>query len=187
MHEIEPFYNWNRYYTPYEDTRSPFYGKEIAQDYENAVYGYVIHPDWDFIGSETLYVKLLMVNYDLKYAVIELLGEWNDTLHNDVMYLKRNIADRLIKSGIRHFVLIAENLFQFHGGDDDYYEEWFEDVEDGWIAMINVKDFLKQELEKYKIDYHIHFGGTLQMENWRTLKPDVFFSLVSKLIQRRIN
>ncbi|MCD8540158.1 MAG: hypothetical protein LRY55_10595 [Leadbetterella sp.] len=186
MHEIEPFYSWGRYYLPYEDKKGPFYGKEQASTYENAVYGYVIHPDWDFIGSETLYVKLLMVNYTLKYAVIELMGEWNDTLHNDIMYLKRSVVDRLLKNGIRQFILVGENLFQFHGGDSDYYEEWFEDVEDGWIALLNLRKFVMEEIEKYKLDYYMHFGGTLQMENWRTLKPDVFFSLVSALIRRRL-
>lgn len=187
MHEIEPFYNWNKYYHPFRDAKSPFYGKEFAENYENAVYGYVIHPDWDFIGSETLYVKLLMVNYPLKYAVIELFGEWNDTLHNDSMYLKRTVVDKLIKNGIRYFILIAENLFQFHGGENDYYEEWFEDVEDGWIAVLNLRDFVRKEIERYKLDYFLHIGGTLQLENWRTLKPDILFALVSQLIQRRLS
>jgi hypothetical protein len=127
-----------------------------------------------------------MVNYSLKYAVIELIGEWNDTLHNDVMYLKRNIVDVFLKQGIKHFVLIGENLFQFHGGEDDYYEEWFEDVEDGWIVALNFRDFILTEFSRFRLDYYINYGGTLQIENWRTLKPDQLFSLIQTLIQRRL-
>jgi hypothetical protein len=186
MHEIEPFYNWNRYYQVYKDKKSPFFGKEASEQYEHAVYGYVLHPEWDYIGSETLYVKVLMANYSLKYAVIELMGEWNDTLHNDVMYLKRTLIDVMLKHGIKYFVLVGENLLQFHGGEDDYYQEWFEEVEEGWIVLINLRKYVMEELEKYRLDYFLHFGGTLQMENWRTLKPDVFFGLVDSLIQRRL-
>ncbi len=186
MHDIEPFFNWQKHYLPYEDPKSPFFEKEAILVYENTVYGYFIHPDWDEIGSETLYCKILMVNYYLKYMVIELFGEWNDTLHNDIMYLKRYVVDHFLKNGIKHFILIGENIFQFHGGDDDYYEEWFEDIKDGWIAAINFREFVFQEFSKYKLDNYINYGGTLQIENWRTLKPDVFFSLVSSLIQRRL-
>jgi hypothetical protein len=186
MHEIEPFYNWQKYYLPYEDTKSPFFEKEEINQYRNTVYSYYLHPDWDEIGSETLYLKVLMVNYSLKYAVIELIGEWNDTLHNDVMYLKRNIVDVFLKQGIKHFVLIGENLFQFHGGEDDYYVELFEDGEDGWIVADNVRDFILTEFSRFRLDYYINYGGTLQIENWRTLKPDQLFSLIQTLIQRRL-
>ncbi len=186
MHDIEPFYNWQKYYLPYDDPKSPFYELELQNEYRNAVYGYVIHPDWDEIDSETLYLKTIMVNYDLKYAVIELFGEWNDTLHNDVMFLKRKLVDMLIKNGIKYFILLGENLFQFHGGEDDYYEEWFEDVEDGWIAAVNFRDFILEEFTKYRLDYYINYGGTLQIENWRTMKPDVFFRLVESLIIKRL-
>lgn len=186
MHEIEPFYNWQKYYLPYEDAKSPFFEKPEINQYRNTVYSYYLHPDWDEIGSETLYLKVLMVNYSLKYTVIELIGEWNGTLHNDVMYLKRNIVDVFLKQGIKHFILIGENLFQFHGGEDDYYEEWFEDVEDGWIVALNFRDFILTEFSRFHLDYYINYGGTLQIENWRTLKPDQLFSLIQTLIQRRL-
>jgi hypothetical protein len=186
MHDIEPFYNWQRYYLPYEDEKSPFFENETLNQYQNTVYGFYIHPDWDDIGSETLYLKVQMVNYDKQYMVIELIGEWNDTLHNDVMYLKRNVIDVFLKRGIKYFILLGENLLQFHGGEDDYYEEWFEDIEDGWIVALNFRDFVMEEFSKYHLDYYINYGGTLHIENWRTLKPDHFFTLVQSLIQRRL-
>ena len=56
-----------------------------------------------------------------------MFGEWNDTLHNDIMFFKRNVIDHLIGQGIRKFILLGENLLNFHGSrDDEYYEEWFE-------------------------------------------------------------
>lgn len=187
MHEIEPFYRWQKYYLPDEDTRSPFYGHEYQfMEYTNDIYGYYIHPYWDFIGSETLYVKIIYANYDQKIAVLELLGEWNDALHNDVMYLKTKVINPLLKEGVNQFILIGENVLNFHGSDDCYYEEWFEDVEDGWIAAVNFRDFVQDEWKKYNIDWYLNFGGNLDIFNWRTLTPQAFCDQVSQAIIRRI-
>jgi hypothetical protein len=186
MHEIEPFYNWEKYYRAEEDPRSPFYGRTYADYYEDTIYGYYIHPLWDNIGSETLYIKILFVNYELKFAILEMFGEWNDTLHNDIMYLKRYVIDKLNHQNINQYILIGENVFNFHGSDDCYYEEWFEDVEDGWIAAINFRDFVEREFTKYHLDYYINYGGTLQIDNWRTMKPQQFYEIVKRQILRRL-
>ena len=187
MHEIEPFYNWENYYTTADDERSPFYGATYdMMEYTREIYGYYIHPLWDFIGSETLYLKILYADYDKRFVIIELFGEWNDTLHNDIMHFKRNVVDHLILQGINKFILIGENVLNFHGSDDCYYEEWFEEVEDGWIAAINFRDFVLEEWKKYHLDYYINFGGSLEIENWRTLSPMLFFERVQKAIQLRL-
>ena len=105
MQDIEPFYNWEKYYVTGEDPLSPYYG--LIYDltkYSSVIYDHYIHPKWDYIGSETLYVKILYTNYNLNYTIIELFGEWNDALHNDVMHLKRNILDVLVKNGINQFI-----------------------------------------------------------------------------------
>lgn len=188
MHTIEPFYNWLKYYDPATDEQSPFHGKEYNYDvYSDTIYGYYIDPAWDAIGSETLYLKILYADYEQGYAIIEFIGEWNDTLHNDVMHLKRNIIDLLLHEGIDKFILIGENIMNFHGSDDSYYEEWFDDVEDGWIAAVSFPDFILDEFRKYRIDSYINMGGTLQIDQWRTLLPQNFFDLVKNLIQRRLN
>jgi len=187
MHEIEPFYNWEVYYSAADDERSPFYGVTYnTMAYTNAIYGYYIHPLWDYIGSETLYVKILFADYERRFVVIELFGEWNDTLHNDIMHLKRNVVDLLLGEGINKFILIGENVLNFHGSDDSYYEEWFEEVEEGWIAAVNFRDFVLQEWKKYNLDSYINFGGALEMDNWRTLSPMVFFEAIQKSIQLRL-
>lgn len=188
MQDIEPFQRWEQYYNADEDERSPFYGEASNyQVYEHDIYGYYIHPDWRFIGSETLYMKLQFVDYDNGYAVLEMFGEWNDTLHNDVMHLKRNVVDLMVTEGITKYVLLGENVLNFHGGDDDYYQEWFEEVEDGWIAAVNFREHVESEMSRYRLDYYVNFGGELsEMENWRTLTPIRFCEVVNGLIVRRI-
>ena len=188
MHDIEPFHRWLSEYDVSSDDRSPYYGKEYNYDlYTNTIYGYFIDPGWDFIGSETLYIKILFVDYSRGFVIIELIGEWNDALHNDIMHLKRNIVDHLQKNGINQFILIGENVMNFHGSDDCYYEEWFEDVEEGWIALVGFRDFVLAEMTEYNIDSYLNFGGNLQIDNWRTMKPQVFHKVVDGLIMRRLS
>jgi hypothetical protein len=188
MHLIEPFYNWYKYYNPAEDDHSPYFGKEYNYElYTNTIYGYYIDPAWDFMGSETLYIKVLYADYQKQFCVIEFIGEWNDALNNDVMHLKRNIVDHFTGKGINKFILVGENILNFHGSDDCYYEEWFEDVEDGWIAAVGFRDFVLDEMTQYNIDSYLNYGGSLQIDNWRTLKPQQFFDLVNSLITRRLS
>jgi hypothetical protein len=187
MHQIEPYYNWNKYYDSSHDRYSPFYGKSYNyEQYSETIYGYYIDPAWDNIGSETLYLKILFADYEEGIAILEMFGEWNDALHNDVMHLKRNIIDHMNLQGITKYILIGENILNFHGSDESYYEEWFEDVEDGWIAAVNFRDFVLDEWKKFNVDNYINCGGTLEILLWRTMKPKAFFQLVDGLIQRRL-
>ncbi len=188
MHTIEPYYNWLRYYDPATDERSPYYGKEYNHDlYTETIYGYYIDPAWDGFGSETLYLKVLYCNYDRGYSIIEFIGEWNDAINNDIMTLKRNIIELMIAEGIDKYILIGENILNFHGSDDSYYEEWFDEVGDGWIAAVSFPQHVRDELKKYNVDNYINMGGTLQIEQWRTLMPNNFFELADSLVQRRLN
>jgi len=187
MHTIEPFYNWLEHYESSEDPRSPLYGAENSlTQYTNTIYGYYIHPQWDDIESETLFLKILFTDYDLRFTVIEFIGEWNDALHNDIMMLKRNIIDPLLHEGIKYFILVGENVFNFHGSEDDYYEEWFEEVEDGWIAALNFRDFVLSEMRNYNLDSYLNYGGTLDDIHWRTYTPKRLFALVNSMIQKRL-
>jgi hypothetical protein len=188
MHQIEPYSGWLKYYDSSFDDRSPFHGKEYNYDlYSETIYGYYIDPAWDSFGSETLYLKILYADYLEGFVVLEFIGEWNDTLYNDIMTLKRDFLELLTHEGINKFILIGENIFNFHGSDDLYYEEWFEEVEDGWIAAVNFPEFIQQEFRKYHVDTYVNMGGTLQIDQWRTLHPKRFYDLVSALIQRRLN
>ncbi|MEO0405134.1 MAG: hypothetical protein AAF193_09715, partial [Bacteroidota bacterium] len=131
MHNIEPYYRWLDLYDGKEDEYSPFYLKEYSEFvYSERLYDHYIHPQWDNIGSSTLFIKVLFADYIHNYAVIEMMGEWNDCLHNDIMIFKRNIIEHFMNRGISKFILIGENVLNFHTSDDCYYEEWFDEVED---------------------------------------------------------
>ena len=163
MHNIEPYYSWDKYYDSSSDENSPFFGKEYNYElFQDTIYNYYINPAWDYIGSETIYVKILYANYSNGFVIVEFIGEWNDAISNDIMHLKRNLMDHLSEKGINKFVLIGENIFNFHGSDDSYYEEWFDDVDDGWITGIGFRDFVIEEWKKYNIDAYINFGGELR-------------------------
>lgn len=188
MHQIEPHYNWLKYYDSSQDERSPFFGKEYNFDqYSETVYGYYIDPAWDNFGSETLYLKILYADYNQGYCILEFIGEWNDAINNDIMTLKRNIIELLEREGISKYILIGENILNFHGSDDSYYEEWFSDLEQGWIVGLNFLPFIVDEMHKYNIDYYINMGESLQVERWRTYQPATLCEAIDQLIHRRLN
>ena len=188
MHDIEPFYSWRNLYIASEDERSPFYGQEYSEiEFTHAIYNYLIHPQWDEIGSATLFIKILYADYDDGYCIIEMIGEWNDCLYNDIMYLKRNIVEPLVENGINKFILIGENVLNFHSSDDNYYQEWFEDLEDGWIVAINFRDFVIREFENANIDYYIAFGKHFNDVNWRKYTPMDLYQVIEKAMSRRLN
>lgn len=190
MHTLEPYYNWRHRYTAEEDERSPFHGAEHSEfEFTHAVYDHVIHPQWDAFGSRTLYLKVLYANYDDGYAIIELIGEWNDLLHNDVMYLKRDVVEPMIAQGIFKFILIGENVLNFHAGEEDYYAEWFDETADadGWIALLNFRDHVREDLRVANIDQYFLMGGKLDRMDWRTFEPEDLYEKVEGFVQRRLN
>ena len=156
MHDIEPFFNWRHLYTAEEDERSPFYGRAYSEfEFSQTVYNYYIHPQWDEFGSRTLYLKILFADYEQHFVIIELIGEWNDAIENDIMTLKRDIIDKLEAEGISRYILIAENVLNFHSGDRDYYQEWFEEVTDdeGWVVALNMPEATQYDFRKKKLNY----------------------------------
>lgn len=186
MHDIEPYYNWRHIYVSEEDERSPFFRRQYSEfEFTATVYNYYIHPQWDDFGSRTLYLKVLLADYDEKYVVIELIGEWNDAIENDIMTLKRDVIDEFEQQGITKFILIAENVLNFHSGDKDYYQEWFEEVTDeqGWIVCINMPEATQHDFKKAKINYYVELK---ELSNWRTYKPFHLFKLIDDEQNRRL-
>ncbi|TVQ88298.1 MAG: hypothetical protein EA393_09180 [Bacteroidetes bacterium] len=188
MHDIEPFYSWRNVYIASEDERSPLFGRDYSEfEFTHAIYNHLIHPQWDEIGSPTLFIKILYSDYEEGFAVIEMIGEWNDCLHNDIMYLKRNIIEPMINQGIKKFMLMGENILNFHYSDDCYYEEWFDEIEDGWIVGVNFRDFVIREFESANIDYYIAFGRHFNDLNWRKYSPTQLFMLIDRQMSMRLN
>lgn len=187
MHYIEPFYSWRNYYIASDDPSSPFFGREYSEfTFTDHIYNFLIHPQWDNIGSPTLFLKILFVDYEDSYCIIELIGEWNDAIENDIMTLKRDIIEPIMDHGINKFILIGENVLNFHYSDDCYYEEWFDEVEDGWIAMVNFHDHVVAEFERIHIDSYFVMGGELEDIEWRTYTPSQFYQKVDTLIAKRL-
>ncbi len=180
MHTIEPYYNWRKYYRAESDQKSPFFGRVYSEFYfTNTVYNYYIHPQWDDFGSETLFLKLLYTDYEKGFTIIEFIGEWNDCLFNDVMFLKRNVIETLVESGINKFILIGENVFNFHFFDSSYYEEWREEIEDGWILAMNFQDHVRKEfIQEGLNDYFIIGGNFNNFSGWRSYKPQKLYGRI---------
>ncbi len=194
MHDIEPHFGWRGFYIAEEDERSPFFERTYSEfEYTHSLYNFYLHPQWDAFGSSTLYGKILFVDYDDGYALIELVGEWNDTLHNDIMFLKRNVADPLMQQGISKFVFFCENVLNFHASpDDDYYAEWSEEVteEGGWIVFVNTRRHVEEEMHEARMQLYTHFGEEFNDLNWRTQKPLIVFQIIDALVlglMRRLN
>jgi hypothetical protein len=187
MHSIEPFYRWRNLYNSEEDANSPFFEKEYSEfEFSNTIYNYLIHPQWDEFGSATLYLKIIYVDYDLGFAIIEFIGEWNDCLYNDIMYLKRDVIDLMIKENITRFILIGEHVFNFHYSDDAYYQEWYEDIEDGWIVGINFRIHVINEFKNCFIHRYIQFSVSGEDFNWRKYDPVGLFQAIERMMSRRL-
>ena len=189
MHDIEPYYRWREKYVASEDDKSPFYGREYDEfTFSKKIYNYFIHPQWDEFGSSTLYIKILFVDYEERFAILELIGEWNDAIGNDIMFLKRELADIMIQTGIFKFILACENVLNFHGSDDCYYEEWFQDIMEfgGYIALINLQPQVEQEMYETQLHNYLNFGDHFNDINWRALSPQNFFKTIESKKHQQI-
>ena len=84
------------------------------------------------------------------------------------------------------FILIAENVLNFHSSDDSYYEEWNEQVADegGWVVVLEMP---KQSQYDFKRSRLTNYIGLLDLPQWRTMKPEVLFNQVDNwmLLQLR--
>ncbi len=187
MHNIEPFYNWRHIYVSEEDERSPFYGRTYSEfEFSHTVYNYYIHPQWDDFGSRTLYLKVLLADYEEKYAVIEMIGEWNDAVENDIMELKREVLEKFMDEGINKFILIGENVLNYHSDIKDYYEELYEEVtaENGWVVCLNMPEQTQYDFKYAHLDKYIEL---MELDNWRIYKPFHLFKKIEADLKARLD
>jgi hypothetical protein len=188
MHDIEPWWGWKDEYSAEEDRHSAFYGRTYDEfKFTSKIYNYYIHPQWDHFGSETLYCKLLYVDYRSHFACLELIGEWNDSIYNDIMFLKREVIDVLIDKKVTKFVLFCDNVLNYHGDDDSYYEEWYDDIreDDGWICLVNCFDHIISEMKRYRLHHYMDYGPDFNWMNWRTQKPPFIIQAIENNDQQK--
>jgi hypothetical protein len=178
MHNIEPFYLWRDIYSSDQDPKALNFEDDYSEfHYTNRVYNYLLHPQWDNFGSETLFYKLIYADYEESFCVIELIGEWNDAINNDIMLLKTELIDHLINCGIENFVIIMENVLNFHSADDDYYHEWKEEIE-GNIYFINALPHVLDEMDSINLKHAVSYGDMLNDVSWRISKPDLLLDIL---------
>ena len=186
MQNIEPFYNWRHIYISEEDKLSPFYGRTYSEfEFSRTVYNFYIHPQWDDFGSLTLYLKVLLADYEEKYAIIEMLGEWNDAIENDIMELKREVLEKFMSEGICKFILIGENVLNFHSDGKDYYEELYDELveENGWVVCLNMPEQTQYDFRQARLNRYVEL---MELDNWRTYKPFHLFKKIDNELMARL-
>ena len=131
-------------------------------------------------------MKILFVDYEQSFAIIELLGEWNDAIENDIMTLRRDITDIMYAKGISKYILIAENVLNFHSSDDSYYEDWYEQLEDngGWVVILDMPKQSQYDFVNARLHHYI---ALMDFPQWRTLKPELVFEQIDDKMIKRIN
>lgn len=180
MHDLEPFDRWLYLYDQNLDRSSPFGGQDLPELGFHRLYDHLIHPDWDSIGSDTLYVKILYIHEALAFAVIELIGEWNDTIGNDIMWLKRELIDSLLPRGIQKFIVMGDNVLNYHGEEDAYYEEWSDDCPQGWVVGMGFRPHITEEWQRLGLGRFMYFGDDWSDDRWRTRHPLQLYWAISE-------
>ena len=96
--------------------------------------------------------------------------------------------DQLQEYNINKFIFFCDNVLNFHGSDDSYYEEWYDDIkeEGGWICLINVLEHVEQEMKDTQLQYYINFGGIFNDVNWRVHTPRTAFQVVENLLENDV-
>ena len=179
MHNLEPFYGWRDFYRAEDDDKSPFYEKEYNEfEFSEVIYNHYIHPQWDSIESDTLFAKIIYVNYDSGMAMVELIGEWNDAISNDIELLIANLLDFLINEGVNKIILLGTYVLNYHAGENDYYLDLLDKLEGGWLKYLEFSEPVLNEMRANGVlDYLSPVN--LQSINWRIKQPEAILNEVN--------
>lgn len=185
MHDVEPFDGWQLYYDANMDDRSPF--RDADHQFHattRQIYNYVANPLWEPIGSESLLVKILFADYDRGYGIIELIGEWNDLHQNDFKLLVEECLAIMQYEGINKFIFICENVFNIYVNDEDYYEAFTDELQDGWVCLLRARDHVKEDFQSYGLDQYLFWSPQIDEIMWRKLRPWQLFEAAENVINR---
>ena len=96
------------------------------------------------------------------------------------------MTDQLFDKGIVKYVIIAENVLNFHSSDDCYYEEWYEDVaeEGGWIVMLSLAEQSKYDFTRAGIDRYVQL---IELLDWRPFTPMNLFTKIDNSLLKRLD
>jgi hypothetical protein len=102
------------------------------------------------------------------------------------MELKREIFDLLYESKIYKYILIAENVLNFHSSDKEYYQEWYEELSEvnGWAIALNMPEATQQDFKKKKLNYYIEL---MELPDWRVYKPYHLFKKIDDELMKRLD
>lgn len=179
MQNLEPFYGWRDFYRAEDDERSPFYNKEYSEfEYTEVIYNHYIHPQWDSIESDTLFAKVIYVDYDEQMAIIELIGEWNDAISNDIELLIVNLLDFLIDQGVNKITLLGTYVLNFHAGEMDYYSDLLDKLESGWIKYLEFSEHVINEMRESGVLNYMS-EANIKSINWRIQKPNTILNEIN--------
>ena len=188
MHTLEPYYAWRNHYVASNDPRSPFLTGPTASLSTRPKSTITSSIRSGTPSTRPPCFAKSFVDYDERFAIIEFIGEWNDCLYNDIMQLKREVIDVLMAEGIHRYILIGENVLNFHFSDDCYYEEWFDEVteDDGWIALLNFREHVIDDMKAIDLDSYFVLGGELSELGWRTFSPANLYQRIDDCVNQRL-
>ena len=80
-------------------------------------------------------------------------------------------------------LLQDHNVLNFHGSDNCYYEEWWDDIkdEDGWICIVNTLDHVLDEMERVQIQHYCEIGDEYNAINWRKKSPKMAYQEICNI------
>ena len=101
------------------------------------------------------------------------------------MELKREVLEKFMDEGIFKFILVGENVLNFHSDGKDYYEELYDEVSDesGWVVCLNMPEQTQYDFKKAHLN---RFVELMELDNWRTYKPFHLFRKIDSAISNRL-
>ena len=90
-----------------------------------------------------------------------------------------------MSEGIFKFILIGENVLNFHSGIKEYYEELYDEVseENGWVVCLNMPEQTQYDFKHAKLNRYVEL---MALDNWRTYKPYHLFKKIDNELAARL-